>query len=301
MAEISFCQKCKKDLPISDFYFRKETGKYRICCKKCKSLNTKEDIAVRLSSETKICKHCNTEKPISEYQKAGGGKWLQPYCKPCDADRKNKYCEENKDRLKEKKHKDYMNNREFILAKDKAERAANRPETLRRLKELIESKKMPPDERKRRKSESDKKYRENNKEKVKAKKREYYESNGGLQKAKDWQKKMMSDVGFRTKKRLRGRVYVALKRGVKSEGTMQLLGCSIDFFKQYFESLFTEGMNWDKFMSADIEIDHIKPCKLFDLTKEEEQRECFHYTNCQPLWWYDNNKKGATYQEQKTA
>lgn len=54
-------------------------------------------------------------------------------------------------------------------------------------------------------------------------------------------------------------------------------------------------------MATEIEIDHIKPCKLFDLTKEEEQRECFHYTNCQPLWWYDNNKKGATYQEQKTA
>ena len=54
-------------------------------------------------------------------------------------------------------------------------------------------------------------------------------------------------------------------------------------------------------MATEIEIDHIKPCKLFDLTKEEEQRECFHYTNCQPLWWYDNNKKVATYQEQKTA
>jgi hypothetical protein len=32
------------------------------------------------------------------------------------------------------------------------------------------------------------------------------------------------------------------------------------------------------------EIDHIKPCASFDLTDIKQQKECFHYTNLQPLF-----------------
>jgi len=32
------------------------------------------------------------------------------------------------------------------------------------------------------------------------------------------------------------------------------------------------------------EIDHIKPCNSFDLTDIEQQKQCFHYTNLQPLF-----------------
>jgi ribosomal protein L40E len=38
-------------------------------------------------------------------------------------------------------------------------------------------------------------------------------------------------------------------------------------------------------------MDHIIPCISFDLTKEEEQRKCFHYTNLRPLWAVDNLKR----------
>lgn len=82
----------------------------------------------------------------------------------------------------------------------------------------------------------------------------------------------------------RGERYMKLK-------TLESLGCTIEELKTQFESQFTEGMTWERFMSGEIHIDHIKPCASFDLTKVSEQRKCFHHTNLQPLWAKDNLRK----------
>jgi len=52
-------------------------------------------------------------------------------------------------------------------------------------------------------------------------------------------------------------------------------------------------MSWDNYGYRGWHIDHIRPCASFDLTDPEQQRECFHYTNLQPLWWQDNLRKGT--------
>jgi len=38
-------------------------------------------------------------------------------------------------------------------------------------------------------------------------------------------------------------------------------------------------------------------CCSFDLTQEEEQKKCFHYTNLQPLWASDNLSKGGKFED----
>lgn len=249
--------------------------------------------------EHKVCKTCGVHKPLSEYNKAGGGKWLQPYCKPCDSERKKKHRIENKDKYDERSKAYYELNRVIVPEKQKIE------SRLRSNKALVEAgraynkaKKLTPDEKKRRKSENDKKYREKNSDKIKVAKKKYYDL-CGLEKAKEWQKKNINNLEYITKKRLRGRIYVALKRGIKSQSTMELLGCSIEQFKAHFESLFIESMDWDRYMAGDIDIDHIKPCKHFDLTNPDEQKKCFFYKNLQPLWHLDNLRKGTFYQEEK--
>jgi hypothetical protein len=50
-------------------------------------------------------------------------------------------------------------------------------------------------------------------------------------------------------------------------------------------------MSWDNYGRKGWHIDHIIPCDLFDLTDYKQQKQCFHYTNTQPLWWDDNLKK----------
>lgn len=80
----------------------------------------------------------------------------------------------------------------------------------------------------------------------------------------------------------------------KQNKSMTLTGCTVQEFKLHIESQFQEGMTWHN-RGEVWHIDHIKPVSLFDLTKEEDQRRCFHYLNQRPLWTKDNIKKSNKY------
>lgn len=45
-------------------------------------------------------------------------------------------------------------------------------------------------------------------------------------------------------------------------------------------------------MPGKIHIDHRIPCSAFDLSDPEQQKRCNHWSNLQPLWATDNQKKG---------
>jgi len=288
--EVKACKACFKEKPLSEFYYRKDTDSYKNVCKRCNIYGNKIK-----DQDAKICNHCGVAKPISEFQKAGGGKWLQPYCKPCDAKRKKKHYDDNKEAFVLKRKQYYQNNKEIISEKYKAKRSATKVEKQPRVYN-----RMSEQERKRRKMLCDKAYRQKNADKVRNKKLEYKQSGRALFVAKEWQRRQSTKIEFVTKKRLRGRIYMALKRGVKSESTMVLLGCTIEYFKEYFQSLFTEDMSWERYMNGEIVIDHIKPCVKFDLTDPAQQKICFHYSNMQPLWEIDNLKKGTHYNENQS-
>ena len=62
-----------------------------------------------------------------------------------------------------------------------------------------------------------------------------------------------------------------------------------ELINAYKQKQFKVGMSWSNY--GKWEIDHIKPCASFDLSKPREQRKCFHYTNLQPLWKLENRSK----------
>jgi len=128
------------------------------------------------------------------------------------------------------------------------------------------------------------KWRENNKEKRNKSNREYIK------------KRIEIDPSYKLMQNLRSRLRQALKhqRAYKVSKTATLLGCTYEELKQHLESQFTEGMTWDN--HGEWHVDHKKPIAMFDLSKEEDQRVCFHYTNLQPLWAEENIKKSSLYE-----
>jgi len=84
---------------------------------------------------------------------------------------------------------------------------------------------------------------------------------------------------------LRKAMHRALKRhsNKKFSRTVDILGCSIPSFRMYLESKFEPGMNWRNYGRRGWHIDHIMPCAIFDLSKPEHQKRCFHFSNLQPL------------------
>jgi hypothetical protein len=100
------------------------------------------------------------------------------------------------------------------------------------------------------------------------------------------------DPVFKLLKTLRSRIGTALVKNnnIKCETTISLLGCTVEQCRIHLQNKFKEGMTWDN--HGKWHIDHIIPCSSFDLSKEEQQKKCFHYSNLQPLWAYENLSKG---------
>jgi hypothetical protein len=161
--------------------------------------------------------------------------------------------------------------------------------------------------------EARKKYYQANLEKMRLEKKGYYAKNTLTKKQydayyrvvnkkriqdykKSWEEKYRQKIEIRIKQNLRRRIIHVLKGESKSESSMKLLGCTIEFFMTYLESMFDTRMNWDNYGQFGWHIDHIKPCYAFDLRIEDQQKLCFHYTNLRPLWWKDNLEKSKKYE-----
>jgi signal recognition particle GTPase len=159
-------------------------------------------------------------------------------------------------------------------------------------KELLEYRQNHKEEQK----QYQKKYRKLHKKSKKKYMRQYYLKNKSkiIQQHKKYQvNKRKIDINFRILDNLRSRLHDALYGYSKSTKTLTLIGCDVKKLRQYLEKQFTKNMSWDNYGKNGWVIDHIRPCASFDLSKPEEQRKCFNYTNLQPLWAEENRRKGA--------
>jgi len=223
-----------------------------------------------------------------------------------------KYCQTNREKIKEQSRQRYIKN---IIKKQ--EYARNRHRNLRNRKD---EEILYPEKRKcnrcgqiklaqefykqrdmigglgYRCKKCNKIYRETHKEQKRQWSKKYNKKNREMINAHRRQRRKI-DLNYKITCNLRGRLYHALKsqNAKKSNHTLELIGCSVNFLRKYLEDKFTEGMAWGNYGVRGWHIDHIIPCAYFDLTKPEEQEKCFHYTNFQPMWEPDNYRKNSFY------
>jgi len=217
----------------------------------------------------KICRKCKKEKPINEFYKHKG--MTDGYlniCKKCVLKRVKKYSEINRDKIKEYRKKWQMENKNKIK-----EYRENNPDKIKLWKDRDYQK------HKEIYIKRANKYYKNNKERAKECARIYNNM------------RRRTDINYKILCNLRRRLHSAVTKGFKSARTLELLGCSIEYLKEYLEKQFKKEMNWNNYGMFGWHIDHIIPCNSFDLTNPEEQKRCFNYTNLQPLWAKENWSK----------
>ena len=91
---------------------------------------------------------------------------------------------------------------------------------------------------------------------------------------------------------LRSRTYYAFKTQnvIKNNKTLDLLGCSQQFFKNWIEFQLYGDMTLDNYGQV-WHIDHCLPVSSFDLFNEDEMKRCFNWKNLRPMYSKDNIEK----------
>ena len=267
----------------------------------------------------KICKCCKKELDASEFvrnRRENDG--LNTWCKSCCREYKKRHYQKNKVRIAEKAKSYRQENRDMLLQKKRAYNKKHRDRNRKRCQEYYQRNReqlklwMADYNQKNADvvKERTKKYREKNAKKIAERNRQYvtthaeqtrmykhkwYEENKPRIRieSKRRERRYMTNPMHRLKRNLRTRVHHALAGLHKTDKTMTLVGCSLNDLKRHIESKFQTGMTWENY--GKWHVDHIKPCAAFDLSDEKNQRECFHYTNLQPLWAEDNLRKSSTH------
>lgn len=222
------------------------------------------------------------------------------------------YREKNKERIAAKKKEWYEKNKDKLRSKH----AKYREENLEQIKEYRERTRERRNAQNReymkgyyaRKREDilayQRAYYQNNSEKVKARTAKWKAENAEYVDAynKKYQKEHILDHSSYIKRRrdedpkykmicavrnLLNNAFNKRTKVGKSKQAEEILGCSIEFFIEYLQSQFKEGMTLEN--HGEWHIDHKIP--LSSAKTEEEVIKLNHYTNLQPLWATENIRK----------
>ena len=219
--------------------------------------------------KTKICKKCKEEKEVCEFGYHSSTKDnLRTSCKVCRKLEGGLYRELNTEKRKQTVKNWYSKNPTY-----------NKEYYLNNTEKVNKTNKNWYELNKEKSRENNKIWLESNKEKMKEYNRNYMKI---VRETKPLKKLQFN---------IRSRFYNILKTNKipKINKTLDVIGCSLEFLKEYIEKQFILGMSWENYGRYGWHIDHIIP--LSSAKTEDEILKLCHYTNLQPLWAEDNLRK----------
>lgn len=89
----------------------------------------------------------------------------------------------------------------------------------------------------------------------------------------------LNDLSFKLAQNCRNKIRKYLCGNLKS---FKLIDCSSEFLKEWLISNFSENMTMENYGSY-WHMDHVIPCSLFDFTNNDDIKNCFKWTNIQPM------------------
>jgi len=218
----------------------------------------------------KICTQCNKKLKLDNYNYIPSTGRLRAKCKQCVKINKHTYYMKNKDKINEKKRQWRQKNIEYCNAQDKKRYNKNKEKLNEQMRQ----------------------YYIQNKDKIKEQRRKYKEYN------KDKVSKLNRD---RLKRNPHLRISISLRRRVRTEigsgkDYLILLGCSKRLLNKWFEYNFELdqhlNLSWENYGNI-WSIDHVIPCKFFNMDSKKEQKICFNWKNTLPVLKSYNIKKNA--------
>ena len=140
-------------------------------------------------------------------------------------------------------------------------------------------------------------WRQRNKDKIAANSKQWRTSERGRTKTNENTKRReLTDPGFLMTRRIRARIKIALQKAgtKKARKTLEYLGMS---GREFMDYLLRHPSNDGRFNASNYGtewvVDHIRPIASFDLTDEQQLKQAFYYSNCQPMDPAENLTKGC--------
>jgi hypothetical protein len=252
--------------------------------------------------ETKICNCCKENKELNEFYKDKNKKdGLTTFCILCKKqsnkqsrvnniekrkETAKKYREENKELIKEKRKIFYTNNKDKFSDYNKKYREENKESIKERDKQYYNDNKHKIMNNYFKNREHNLKRMQNWKKENRAKLREYQNEYNSI--------RIKNDPLYRLKHNIRSLIRHSIKRNgfIKTKKTHEILGCSVELFKQHLESQFESWMTWDNYgmyngtPNYGWDIDHSIPSST--AITEDDVIKLNHYTNLKPMCSYYN-------------
>ena len=237
--------------------------------------------------QTKVCKTCGIEKPISEFHKGKeGAMGVIAHCRECK--NWNHMSPQGKEEEATKWRLLAMGFKKCgccgkILPVSSFPINKNRPLGLKAYCYDCQREKA---------------LKRSRREDVIKKQKEYMTTEGYFKRLHErYRKKMDTQPDFKTATYLRNQLYNGITGygSVRKEDFITMIGLTPKELNKYLETLFEKGMTWENHNRHGWHTDHIIPMSAFRMDDYNEQRASCYYVNLRPMWGRPNIQKGAKY------